>query len=294
MSWDSGSAGFIGAGRSSTGFLADAVFDQMLDVGDNRYNHAGGGQMLGDYFFVGLEGGSDLNGAVGIWRAVTSTSTPAMVSLEATGGNVWLVMPAGVNGAGQVAAVKLQPFPGESASRYAIIVGGPRGTVNLYFFISDPGASLTNGAAQFHLSGVLPLNSGDTWLNGWNDYQNINLVTDCADGQLYLVTLSRDGASGDGIFPNCSNNPFGGYGGDDYVKIFRVDMTFDPMTGLLEDFSIGTAPLAQQHMFCHDTCNFDAGAGVYVGPGGSLNVYATEHDNDGPNGSVKMREYAQP
>lgn len=280
ISWYPNQAGYLFTGNTSTGYMADAVFNSAKSVGDDQYNHAGGGQMLGDYFFVGLEKNEDPKpaGAVGVWRA-TSTS------LDETGGNVWLLMPPGVQGAGEVGAVKLQPFPGEVGSRYMVVVGGPADTDNLYFFVSDPGVSLDDGASGFHYTGMLGLRAGGSWQAGWNDYQNINIVTDCASGALYLVTLSRDGASG------CSPT---GYGGDDYVKIFKLDVHFDPSISLLSFFSIGAGPVTQRHMVCHDTCNLDAGAGVYVGPGGSLNVYATEHDNDGPAGSVKMREFAQP
>jgi hypothetical protein len=38
-------------------------------------------------------------------------------------------------------------------------------------------------------------------------------------------------------------------------------------------------------------CNFDAATGVYVGPHRNLLLYATEHADDGPNGSVKLIEF---
>jgi hypothetical protein len=49
-------------------------------------------------------------------------------------------------------------------------------------------------------------------------------------------------------------------------------------------------------MYCANSgedaqCNLDAAAGAYVTPSGELHMYAAEHDNDGPEGSIKMKEF---
>jgi hypothetical protein len=55
--------------------------------------------------------------------------------------------------------------------------------------------------------------------------------------------------------------------------------------------------VSQKHMYCSDGgqstkyCNFNAGAGVFITEDGKLALYAVEHDNDGPNGSIKMEQY---
>ena len=49
MSQPDAHAGLIAAGSTPTGYMLDAVFTQVMGVGDTRYKHAGGSQMPGDY-----------------------------------------------------------------------------------------------------------------------------------------------------------------------------------------------------------------------------------------------------
>jgi hypothetical protein len=44
-------------------------------------------------------------------------------------------------------------------------------------------------------------------------------------------------------------------------------------------------------LFHNNLANFAAGSGSYVSPTGELILYGTEHDNDGPGGTVKMGEW---
>ncbi|MCY1034289.1 hypothetical protein OV207_22730 [Corallococcus sp. BB11-1] len=107
------------------------------------------------------------------------------------------------------------------------------------------------------------------------NYQNLNLVTQC-DGSLFLVGTHLDLGTG-----------------RDWVDAHRVTAEGDNLV---------LTKAARRHLYCgypspgHDTsanrhCNLDAAGGVYVDPHGQLIVYGTEHDNDGPGGTVKMMEF---
>jgi hypothetical protein len=123
---------------------------------------------------------------------------------------------------------------------------------------------------------------------GWPDggildyaHQQLHFVREGGpDGQLYLLGTRND---------NALPGPFG----DDMIDAYRV--TWDGST-----FSLGCA--AQKHVvtagssddsliFETKTADFQAGGGMYVTPTGELIIYGTEHDNDGPGGTVKMAEF---
>lgn len=102
-------------------------------------------------------------------------------------------------------------------------------------------------------------------------YQTVNLVTQC-DGALFLLGLHG------------TSNLFG----EDRLDAWRV---------VLGGATPTLAWVTERHVRCSENggerqCNFTAGAGVYVDPGGALIVYATEHRASGPEGTVKMTEFA--
>jgi hypothetical protein len=67
---------------------------------------------------------------------------------------------------------------------------------------------------------------------------------------------------------------------------------------LLENLgnTVAITKVGKRHLYCGSPfagqqCNFDAAGGVYVTPNRTLLLYGTEHDNDGPQGSVKAEEF---
>lgn len=98
-------------------------------------------------------------------------------------------------------------------------------------------------------------------------YQSINLVTQC-DGTLFLVGTHENTAIGVGR---------------DFADTFRLE------NGAGDDVVI--TKVARRHLRCEGQCNLDAAGGVYLDPEGQILVYGTEHDNDGPDGSVKFSEF---
>jgi len=97
-------------------------------------------------------------------------------------------------------------------------------------------------------------------------YQNFNVIPAC-DGRVFLLGTHRD-------------NP-ALVSGRDFVDLFTLELS---QTAVI-------TKVANRHVFCDGQCNLDAAGGSYITPSGKLIVYATEHDNDGPGGSIKMKEF---
>ena len=117
---------------------------------------------------------------------------------------------------------------------------------------------------------------------GWDDYahQSLTFVREGGpSGQLYLV-----GARNSNAAPLL---------GDDMLDIYTVHW---------DGSSFGLGCAGQKHLYAHPSADgalffhdkiadFAAGSGLHVSPTGEIVFYATEHDNDGPAGSIKAGEW---
>jgi hypothetical protein len=108
-------------------------------------------------------------------------------------------------------------------------------------------------------------------------FQNLQLVKDC-NGALYAVGTRVDD-------------------GQDTAYLHQLNLERDPDTGTIDSFT-GLERITTLHLFCTNAatdgeryCDFNAGAGIYVDPQGTLALYGVEHDNDGHNHSTKMTEF---
>ncbi|MEJ2211204.1 MAG: hypothetical protein P8129_19485, partial [Anaerolineae bacterium] len=126
---------------------------------------------------------------------------------------------------------------------------------------------------------------------GWNSFQSISLVTDCADGQIYLIGTGNFGKEW---------IPFADPWGPDWAGLYTIG--YEPGTA-----QIAITKVSDKHLSCTlpprvqytyegdddpaENCNLDAAGGAYVDRDGVLFLYATEHDNLGPEGSVKAMEF---
>jgi hypothetical protein len=123
------------------------------------------------------------------------------------------------------------------------------------------------GLADFPSSSSLD----STW-----GYQNVQLITECGTGQLYVVASHFTGSEV--------------LSGEDWVDLFKLDLLQDGTS-----YSVVLDKVANQHLYCGTPggkqCELDAAGGPYIDSQGRLLFYATEHDNDGPAGSVKMMEF---
>ena len=167
----------------------------------------------------------------------------------------------GVKGAGTVSIARLL------GGRYLLIVGGENANT-LDFYLSRAGTGLSNPRFD-HVATwkERQLVGGDS---EFGNYQNLGLVAD-AGGTLYLIGTHRNAAGGRG---------------KDFADLFRLERT--PRSPRIRK-------LASRHLYCGfpggAQCNLDAAGGLYVTPSGGLLLYGTEHDNDGPLGSVKAEEF---
>jgi hypothetical protein len=122
------------------------------------------------------------------------------------------------------------------------------------------------------------LGSGHDWPTA-APYQSLNFVRqDDLYGPLYLIGITNKGAGG------------GGAGIDeDRIDLFNVNISAGNEFTL--KFKERKDVIAKSTFGGGDLANFAAASGVYVSPTGELIVYGTEHDNDGPEDSIKAGEW---
>ena len=186
------------------------------------------------------------------WDMSVPANPQRLYTLELSSSSVY----SDVGHAGAAAVTKIQD------GRYIVAVAGyDARKVDFYVSdttdIRDPNTQFT----RFHSrTSGLP-----------NPYQTINFVNQC-DGKIFLV-----GTHGSNFY------------GADKVEWSEVSGTTH----------VTLSGFQNRHMHCSyrstsgaDThCNFVAAAGVYITPSQKVLLYATEHDNDGPAGSVKYEEF---
>ena len=243
----------FGASRKSVNDAPPAEDKVIAKVDEDAgFDHAGGMQTLGDVLAVPLENGTKSRV---IFYDVSDPKTPKrMTTLERPD----------IGEAGSAGLVNLPDGK-------TLLVVGRKGDQTLDFY-----TSAAKDFTGFHLdatwsvkkdgvSSTLPDND-----KNFGDYQNLDVLRAC-DDKLYLLGTHREGV----------------LVGNDYVDLFALDLSAGPPL---------LTKAAKRHMYCANSgedaqCNLDAAAGAYVTPSGQLHVYAVEHDNDGPQGSIKMKEF---
>lgn len=257
------------------------------------YGHPGGMQVVGDVLAVALEkpyAQVDIDESVNAIQFIDVSNPENPLPKKLFRFEVTEDTTAGV--------VAIAPLPG---GKHLMLITGKDGQFVRIF--ESNGEPLKSMALDFELKytwrpGDNPVNP-PCWVIpatpqtpefrwGWPDggitdyaHQQLNFFREGGpDGQLYLIGTRNSWA-----IPG----PFG----DDMIDVYRV--SWDGST-----FSLGCA--AQKHVvaagssddsliFETKTTDFAAGGGIYVSPTGELIVYGSEHDNDGPGGTVKMGEF---
>jgi hypothetical protein len=277
---------------------SDAI--ALTQVVNTSFDHPGGMQTLGRYLFVPTEQ-TDGGGSARVYNYDMGALTDAVACDPTTGAGcpkkLWGFVFA-TNGAALAAAAKIQDPAAKD--RYLMITAGRDSNV-LDFYFSTPGYSIASpsvfggtsswGKYQARFDRAAHPESGFR-----SKYQNLNLITACT-GQLYLVATQNSGE-----WP---------YGGVDLVDLFELKLETIPDSDDAQiRYDAQVRLVASKTLYCHATptdwctypgsstptecpreCHLDAAAGAYVDPAGRLLLYATEHDNDGPGGSVKMLEF---
>lgn len=253
------------------------------------FDHPGGMQAIGKYLLVGTDGNIEHNrdvAEISLWD-MADPSSPRAVWTEPN----WELP---FRNANSVGITRLED------GRYLIVRALTDAKELEFYLLSD---SLEDNPAAYH-NGVVydrwhyqelesELFNPDSTLDlNWADlgsifgdvgYQSTNLVTECVTGTLYLVCSH-------GRRPQ-------GFGGDDFVDAYRLDVPVDPPDPDLPGHGVVITKVAKRHMFPSGNAqsrqgDLQAAGGSYVSPDNKLYYYATEHGQSGDGGFVKMIEFA--
>lgn len=240
-------------------------FDGHSD-GNNAYPkfaHLGGMQMIGDLLVVPLQNplpGEGASSAVSILD-VQNPELPVLIHTQA--------LPP--NKAHAAAIVRLDD------ERYLLAILTHPDSTQIDLYLTE-GPDLRNTAFTFWRS----YNAADVsvpgavngfWPSGGNSYQMINFVRD-TNGDIFLIGTRNDG------FPAIFGN--------DWMDLFEVQLDV-----VQHQFSLVYRDQIHQYLNFDSTGrigNCFAAAGVHVTPTGQLIIYCAEHENGGPNETVRMGE----
>lgn len=192
---------------------------------------------------------------------------------------VELACAAGVDAAEMFTAAygAVRPIDEESGGRHLL---GVTNAGYMYLYLSPPGAWAANPGYidDWTFVAAPPFND--------EDHDNFNFVTDCANGDIYLVGVGRTGNVGANrinlrLLENAMFNPITDGIPDATISVNHVNKELDCSA------VVGTNP-TQLDAYCA----FNAAGGAYVDENNTLSIYGTEHDNDGENNSVKMMKFS--
>ena len=228
--------------------------DRVIKVieASRTLTHAGGFQIMGEVLAVGVEGS---NQSEVVFYNIKDPTNPQELYRISRSGTI-----GGFSEKPSAGATALVQRPD---GRFLLLVGRSDSNV-LDFYLSRNANILTNTFVHV-----------DSWheheLQGmdreFGNYQNINFVRQC-DGQVFVVGLHKNVNLG-GILS----------GGEDWADLFKLELLQIGQIGnpgILRHHTVVTK-IANRHLYCHDICDFDAGAGVYVDSQGELFIYGVEH-----------------
>ncbi|MCP3981123.1 MAG: hypothetical protein GY716_17635 [bacterium] len=237
------------------------------------YGHPGGMQIVGDILVVPLE--TPYSGGPGNLVMFVDISQPEIPELIGT-----FEPFAGAQGTSAFKA-GLAGIITESTGHYLMLLtGNENKEVRVYRSLTTDIATDPDGWELLDVwsaSGDIlsltqdELDLGQVWPVGGGAHQAINFVREGGpNGQLYMIG-GRDTNGG---------LPFG----DDKFDLYRVEWQgsqFKPVH--VDTRHLEATPSSEDSpLFNDNLASFAAGVAAYVSPSGNLILYATEHDNDGP------------
>ncbi|MEP6602285.1 MAG: hypothetical protein ABJB49_10840, partial [Nitrospirota bacterium] len=261
-----------------------------------HYDHPGGMQQVGNIIALGVEFPARIlvdPGPPAVWRQEDPSASPVLVQfLDVTDPENPQIksvfkpretQPDGSPGVPDASAgvVALTPcgagregLPCRTGHYLMAITGGSSN--NPIHFYESNSTDLSSSDLSWRLLYTWhkeELLGGQEWPESGNAHQTFNFLREGnLNGALY-VAGSRGRAFG-----------------SDFMDLYRVDLD-----GGNDDFKIRLTWASKRHMVSHPTgegesagpeiADFRAGSSFHVTPSGELLFYATEHDNDGPEGS---------
>lgn len=269
------STGRWGANRSGSGSPPTidrviAALDVAGDSGFPTYDHAGGLQAFGNYVVVGLEPLGATRSTLSSAVAFVDVSSPAAPFVaraldragQGTAGAVGITL---MNDGRWLMAVG--EYDSEKIDFYVSSVGN---LATATWWLIDPWHRDTQGTLCAVTGQRI---DGDHY----GAYQNLHLFTQ-QDGRIYLVGSHRDSD------------------GDDFADLYEVSFSesvlpcnSSPPPG---GSRVRLTKLAKKHLICTDTCNFDAGGGMYLDQSAqALIFYGTEMNYSSSRGYLRLNEF---
>jgi len=252
QSWDRGGSNLLADGLPP---LRDSIVKDIYYTGaeQNRYHHACGMQVVGDWLVVGVEDGGP--GRAVFYDLADPENPIRRYAVENHASSR--------NHAGLASLVKLRD------GRFLLMIGA-HDSRNYNFFVTDDLSS----PSWRHL---------DTWYDWEIDhqpsYQSAQFITQC-DGTIYFIGTHAEATASNII------NPI--LGRENWMELFEVD--WGPRA------NVRITRVASKRMSCGTGsgrwCDLRAAAAPYVTPSGDIVLYATEHENGGVAGTVRMAEFA--
>lgn len=243
----------------------EAFYSQYLTT------HPGGVQSFGQYLAIAVEATNEQRPRIDVYDFSGGMTTSANL------GNYYLgnlgESPAVTGTITGIAVTRLSQAI--NAGRYLFFVLGKDTAKNGWFYVSDT-STLTRSTKLQFLDYVD--NNDVTPVGGFREYQNVNLLTECGSGDVYLLGTGNPSYKG----------PLGS--GDNYADLFRLSISGSSVRlerTARRSFQEGGA----------DACTFRAGATSYVDKDGRLLLYChTHHANTDifcdPDNKLKWTEYA--
>ncbi len=222
-------------------------------------HHTGGIQVIGRTAFIPYQvSGLD---RVDIYdlSAPTRTARIGTITLSSRSAGRW------VDAANQVSVARM------ASGHYVLLVNRSNGGVT-DVYVSDA-TQLDEGVVWLRVESTVFRDLSPRWSTSKNTYQNVNFVTDCASGRLYLVALMQDDAFG---------SPWNAH---NVVDLYRA-----PARG---------GRLALEHVArqtfgrAGNSCEMRGGASVHVTPSGEMIVYCTSGWENG-RGIMRFAELTAP
>ncbi len=228
------------------------------------YRHLGGSQMWGDVAVLGMD------------RSFANATTSARIVLvdlqDPANPDVINEIPL----AHQASWIGIAPFD----NKLMLITGAHNGNpVFAYQFVQGPFDMPTTDLTvpnlklkllwQFDAAAAKAVG----WPTGTDSVQTANLFQDCITKEIFLL-----GAYSLSFWTDASR---------DRIGLWKVNPTTGPRMQLV----------SKRQVWCdfphvYRLCHMAAASGYHATPGGDLLLYATEHDNDGPQKTVRMAEFS--